>query len=100
LPRSLRCSSQINLRQKAWVGEPRKSAPQGLGPLLEYRCIRARALRCHDQTVRNAIHTVNRWGVKALQPKSYQPHRTRAVFDPAWRERLRAFLYQNPRAFG
>ena len=60
----------------------------------------ARALRCHDQTVRNAIHTFNQWGVKALQPKSSRPHRTRAVFDLGGRERLRALLHQSPRALG
>ena len=60
----------------------------------------ARALRCHDQTVRNAIHTFNQQGGKALRPKSSRPHRTRAVFDPERRERLRALLHQSPRSFG
>jgi transposase len=60
----------------------------------------AGALRCHDQTVRNAIHTFNQRGVKALQPKSSRPHRTQAVFDTDGRERLRAVLHQSPRTFG
>jgi transposase len=60
----------------------------------------ARALRCHDQTVRNAIHAFHQRGVRALQPKSSRPHRTQAVFDTERRERLRALLHQSPRMFG
>jgi transposase len=60
----------------------------------------ARALRCNDQTVRNAIHTFNQCGIAALQPKSSQPHRPQAIFDAQGRERLRAMLHHNPRTFG
>jgi transposase len=60
----------------------------------------ARALRCNDQTVRNAIHAFNRRGVAALQPKSSRPHRTQAVFDTPRRERLRTLLHQSPRIYG
>jgi transposase len=34
----------------------------------------ARALRCNDQTVRNAIHDFNERGLQALQPRSSRPH--------------------------
>lgn len=60
----------------------------------------ARSLRCHDQTIRNAIHAFHQRGVKALQPKSSRPHRIQAVFDTARRKRLRALLHQSPRTFG
>jgi transposase len=60
----------------------------------------AQTLRCHDQTVRNAIHAFNQRGVAALQPQSSRPHRTPAVFEADGRERLRALLHQSPRAFG
>jgi transposase len=60
----------------------------------------ARALRCNDQTVRNAIHTFHQQGLAALQPKSSRPHTTQATFDADGRERLRALLHQSPRAFG
>ena len=60
----------------------------------------ARALRCHEQTVRNAIHAFHQRGVSALQPQSSRPHRTQAVFDPGRQERLRALLHQSPRMFG
>jgi len=60
----------------------------------------ARSLRCHDQTVRNAIHAFQHRGVSALQPKSSRPHRTQAIFDTGRRERLRALLHQSPRTFG
>ena len=60
----------------------------------------APALRCHDQTVRNAIHAFNQRGVRALQPQSSRPHRTHTVFDTEGRERLRALLHQSPRMFG
>lgn len=60
----------------------------------------ARTLRCHDQTVRNTIHTFHQRGVAALHPKSSRPHRTQAAFDADGRERLRALLHQSPRTFG
>jgi transposase len=60
----------------------------------------ARALRCNDQTVRNAIHAFAHRGLAALQPKSSRPHTTHATFDARRRERLRALLHQSPRTFG
>jgi transposase len=60
----------------------------------------ARTLRCHDQTIRNAIHAFNHWGRAALKPRSSRPHRPRAVFDARGRERLRTLLHQSPRTFG
>jgi transposase len=60
----------------------------------------AQTLRCHDQTVRNAIHAFNQRGVAALRPQSSRPHRTPAVFEADGRERLRALLHQSPRTFG
>jgi transposase len=60
----------------------------------------ARTLRCHSQTVRNAIHTFNQQGDAALTPGSSRPHRTQAVFDASGRERLRALLHQSPRTCG
>jgi transposase len=60
----------------------------------------AQTLRCHDQTVRNAIHAFNQRGVAALRLQSSCPHRTPAVFDADGRERLRALLHQSPRTFG
>ena len=60
----------------------------------------ARALRCNDQTVRNAIHAFAQRGLAALQPTSSRPHTTHATFDARSRERLRALLHQSPRTFG
>jgi transposase len=60
----------------------------------------ARHLRCHDQTVRNAIHAFHQRGVRALPPTSSRPHRPKAVFDTKRRERLRALLHQSPRRYG
>jgi transposase len=60
----------------------------------------ARTLRCHDQTVRNAIHAFHHRGVTALQPRSSRPHTSRAIFDPQGRERLQTLLHQSPRTFG
>ena len=60
----------------------------------------ARALRCHDQTVRNAIHAFQQRGVRALQAQSSRPHKTQAGFNTERRERLRALLHQSPRTFG
>jgi transposase len=60
----------------------------------------ARNLRCHDQTVRNAIRAFHQRGVSAFQPTSSRPHRPKAVFDTQRQERLRALLHQSPRLFG
>jgi transposase len=60
----------------------------------------ARHLRCHDQTVRHAIHAFHQRGRRALHPTSSRPHRPKAVFDTKRRERLRALLHQRPRLYG
>jgi transposase len=60
----------------------------------------ARALRCTDQSVRNAIHAFHQHGLAALQPQSSRPHTTSALFDPGACEALRALLHQSPRTFG
>jgi hypothetical protein len=58
------------------------------------------ALRCHDQTVRHAIHTFQYRGVTALQPRSSRPRTPRAVFDARGRERRRTVLHQISRTVG
>ena len=60
----------------------------------------ARALRCNDQTVRNAIHDFNHRGIHALPPRSSRPHTSQALFDARSLDRLRAILHQSPRSFG
>ncbi len=57
-------------------------------------------LGCDDQTVRNAIHAFNRFGLDALTEGSSRPHRITAAFDPPAAARLCAMLHQSPRAFG
>lgn len=60
----------------------------------------ARALRCTDQTVRNAIHAFHQRGLTGLQPQSSRPRRTSTIFDAEACEALRALLHQSPRTFG
>ncbi len=48
----------------------------------------ARALGCHTQTVRNAIHAFNRSGLDALTAGSSRPQRITAAFDAAAAEQL------------
>jgi transposase len=60
----------------------------------------AAALRCSDQTARDAIHAFNAQGLACLTPGSSRPHVTHAAFDAAGAERLRALLHQRPRAYG
>jgi transposase len=60
----------------------------------------AHNLHCDDQTVRNAVHDFNTHGLEALTAGSHAPHTTRAAFDAAAVERLRALLHQSPRLFG
>ena len=57
----------------------------------------ARHLRCHEQTIRHALHACHPQGMSALQPTSSTPHRPQAVFDTQRRERLCALLQQRPR---
>src|SRR4030095_4521666 len=56
----------------------------------------ARTLRCHEQTVRNAIHAFHQLGVRALHPTSSKPHRPKAVFDTQRREGLGAPFDPSP----
>ena len=60
----------------------------------------ARHLRCHDQTVRHALHAIHQRGIRTLQPTSSRPHRPKAVFDTQRRERRRALWHQRPRLYG
>ena len=60
----------------------------------------AHALRCTDQTVRNALHAFHQRGLTVLQPLSSRPHTTATIFDAGTCESLRALLHQSPRTFG
>jgi transposase len=60
----------------------------------------AHALRCTDQSVRNAIHAFHRRGLAVLQPLSSRPHSTATIFDAGTCESLRALLHHSPRTFG
>lgn len=57
-------------------------------------------LGCGSQTVRNAIHTFNERGLRALVPGSSRPKRTRAAFDEKGAEAVRQMLHRSPREFG
>jgi transposase len=60
----------------------------------------AHVLRCTDQTVRNALHAFNHYGLAALHPQSSRPHTTAMIFDVGTCESLRALLHHSPRTFG
>jgi transposase len=60
----------------------------------------AQSLGCASQTVRNAIRTFNVRGLEALQQGSHRNHTSRASFDAAGLEDLRALAHQSPRPFG
>ena len=60
----------------------------------------ARALRCNEQTVRNALHAFNATGLAALTPGSSRPRTVHAAFDAAAAERLTGLLHRSPREFG
>src|SRR5262249_40011217 len=60
----------------------------------------AHALRCTDQTVRNALHVFHQHGLTALQPQSSRLHTTAMLFDVGPCESLRPLLHQSPRTFG
>ena len=60
----------------------------------------ARALRCTDKTVRNAIHAFHQRGLSVLQLQSSRPHTLSTIFDTGTCESLRALLHQSPRTFG
>jgi transposase len=60
----------------------------------------ARALGCHEQTVRNAIHGFNAHGVAVLRKGSSRPHTVHAAFAGARAEALRDLLHRSPRDFG
>jgi transposase len=57
-------------------------------------------LHCNEQTVRNAIHAVNRVGPATLVRGSSRPHTTQAAFTPETATRLRALLHRSPRDVG
>src|SRR3954469_10286155 len=57
----------------------------------------AHHLGCDDQTVREAIQAFNARGTAALQRGSHRAKTSRAAFDPASADRLRALLHQSPR---
>ena len=59
----------------------------------------ARALRCDEQTVRDAIHAFNSQGLGALQEGSSRPHHTQSAFSAAQVEQLLAMLHRKPRTF-
>src|SRR5215212_1851553 len=59
----------------------------------------ARWLGCNEQTVRNAVHGFNQFGVASLQPGSKRPQQTHAAFNPGTAEKLRVLLHQSPRSF-
>ena len=60
----------------------------------------AHALRCTDQTVRNALQAFHQRGLPVLQPLSSRPHTTSTIFDAGACESLRALFHQSPRTFG
>ena len=60
----------------------------------------AQALRCTEQTVRNALHAFHQRGLAALQAQSSRPHTSAMIFDADTCEALRALLHQSPRTFG
>jgi len=61
----------------------------------------AAMLGCDDQTVRNAIRAFEGDGLVAcLTPGKCGPKTSRATFDAAALEKLRALLHQSPREFG
>jgi transposase len=59
----------------------------------------ARALRCDEQTVRNAIHAFNNQGLDALQEGSSRPHHTQSAFSAVQIEQLIVILHRKPRTF-
>ena len=60
----------------------------------------ARALGCHEQTVRNAIHAFAAHGTAALTTGSSRPRTVHAAFDAAGAEQLKELLHRSPRDFG
>lgn len=56
-------------------------------------------LGCDEQTVRNAVHGFNQFGLAALRPGSKRPKQSHAAFSPETAEKLRALLHQRPRSF-
>src|SRR5215216_4714691 len=60
----------------------------------------AQHLGCADQTVREAIQAFNARGTGAFQRGSHRSKTSRAAFDRASADRLRALLHQSPRTFG
>jgi DNA-binding CsgD family transcriptional regulator len=63
----------------------------------QHRTTIARHLRCHEPTVRHAIHAFHQRGMRAIHPTASKPHRPKAIVNTQRRERLRALLHQRPR---
>lgn len=60
----------------------------------------AAALRCAEQTVRNALNAFAAEGLASLREKSHRPHSVQPVLDAAAAGRLKAILHRSPRDFG
>jgi transposase len=61
----------------------------------------AEHLGCDDQTVLDALHAFNAYGLPALRKGSSRPKRLRpAAFGPQQAAALRALLHRSPRDFG
>src|SRR2546430_16571778 len=56
----------------------------------------ARNLRCHAQTVRNALHAFHQRGMRTLQPTSSRHHRPKAVCETQRRVVLCDLVTQSP----
>lgn len=60
----------------------------------------ARNLSRNEQTIRNAVHAVNREGTAAPTMRSSAVHTEPAAFPPVAAERLRALLHRSVCDFG
>lgn len=60
----------------------------------------ALALRCDEQTVRNAIHAFNQKGREALQADSSRPQHLRTALSGVDADAFKALLHRPPRDFG
>jgi transposase len=60
----------------------------------------AEHLGCCQETVRTALHAVNRDGIAALEQGSNRPPRIYPAFDAAGGARLQDLLHRSPRSYG
>lgn len=60
----------------------------------------AHHLGCDDQTVLDALHAFNEYGLAALARGSSRPHTTHPAFTGDAAQRLRALLHRSLREFG